>query len=221
MNVKISQIKKQARESLKGKWGVSVLSALVLFAIVELLPIFLGMILKGDSAQIGGNIFDVIYSIAAIPLSFAFYWFYLNMIRGNKPNIIEIFSIYKNGNHSLKVIGISLLKTLIILLWSILFVIPGIIKTISYSQIYFLIKDHPEYTVTQAIKESKKRMKGYKCKYFLLGLSFLGWGLLSMITLGIGLLWFVPYYTTSIAVFYNELIAPQDYNENKIEDIAI
>jgi uncharacterized membrane protein len=71
------------------------------------------------------------------------------------------------------------------------------------------LKDHPEYSITEAITESKKIMQGYKWKYFLLHLSFIGWGILSLFTLGIGLLWLIPYMNTSLASFYNQRIEAQ------------
>jgi uncharacterized membrane protein len=80
------------------------------------------------------------------------------------------------------------------------------------------LKDHPEYTVLEAITESRKRMKGLKWKYFLMHLSFIGWGILCMFTLGIGLLWLIPYAGTTMAAFYNELIVPQeDTDDQQIE----
>jgi len=94
-----------------------------------------------------------------------------------------------------------------VFLWSLLLLIPGIIKGLAYSQTFYLLKDHPEYTVLEAITESRKRMVGYKWKYFLLHLSFIGWGILCLISLGIGLLWLVPYYNATMAAFYNEIIA--------------
>ncbi|MFD6442849.1 DUF975 family protein, partial [Peribacillus sp. NPDC060186] len=59
-----------------------------------------------------------------------------------------------------------------------------------------------------------KRMKGLKWKYFLMHLSFIGWGILCLFTLGIGLLWLAPYAGTTMAAFYNELIVPQDDSDN-------
>lgn len=73
-----------------------------------------------------------------------------------------------------------------------------------------LLKDHPEYSVFEAITESRRRMKGYKGKYFLLNLSFIGWGILCLFTLGIGFLWLAPYIYTSNATFYQNLIADNE-----------
>ena len=103
-----------------------------------------------------------------------------------------LFTIYADWKTSLKLIGTSIVVSIFVFLWTLLLIIPGIIKSISYSQTFFVLKDHPEYSITEAITESKKIMQGYKWKYFLLNLSFIGWGILSLFTLGIGLLWLNP-----------------------------
>ena len=218
MNIGISQMKKQAKQSLKGNWGITVLLTFILFLLNYGLSFVFEMIISGgftnwlhqENTPIGADLFSMVLSIVLIPLSIAISWFYLNMIRGNKPFISQIFAIYKSGKTSLKVIGASFLQGIYLFLWSLLFIIPGIIKGLSYSQTFYLLKDHPEFTVNQAITESKKRMKGYKWKYFLLNLSFIGWGILCLISLGIGFLWLIPYISASAATFYNELIAPQE-----------
>lgn len=70
---------------------------------------------------------------------------------------------------------------------------------------YFIINDHPEYSMNQAITESRRMMDGHKIEYFLLCLSFIGWFLLSVITLGVGFLWLAPYFYTTKAEFYKDL----------------
>ncbi|MDF2558411.1 MAG: hypothetical protein K0R71_2239 [Bacillales bacterium] len=91
-----------------------------------------------------------------------------------------------------------------IVFW-ILIMVPIIIKSISYSQTLFILKDKPELTSLETITTSKKMMAGYKWKYFTLYLSFIGWAFLCLLTLGIGFLWLVPYVQTSLAEFYNQL----------------
>ena len=89
-------------------------------------------------------------------------------------------------------------------LWTLL-IIPGIIKSFSYSMTYFILNDHPEYTANQAITESRHMMNGHKMDYFLLCLSFLGWFILSILTVGIGFLWLAPYFYATSAAFYEEI----------------
>ena len=67
------------------------------------------------------------------------------------------------------------LRTLFIVLWSLLFIIPGIVKGLSYAMTPFILEDHPEMTASQAIKASMQLMDGHKMDLFILGLSFIGW----------------------------------------------
>jgi uncharacterized membrane protein len=215
MSLRISEIKRNAKQSLKGNWGLVVLLTFVLFLINAVLPTIIEIAMSGgfsgwiNHEPKGASIVNTLITIILVPLTFSVYWFYLSLIRKGNPPISQVFTIYKDGKQLLKIYGVTILQAIFVLLWSLLLIIPGIIKSLSYSQTYFLLRDHPEYTVIQAISESKKRMKGYKWKYFLLGLSFIGWSILCIFTLGIGLLWLIPYMTTSIATFYNEFIYPQ------------
>ncbi|AXN38024.1 DUF975 family protein [Peribacillus butanolivorans] len=220
--MRISELKREALLSLKGKWGVAVSLMLLLFLINVILPMIVEVIGSGGFTQwfaqeetpVWSDIFGTVLSIALIPLTIATTWFYLNIVRKGNPDIPEVFAIYKEGKTSFKIIGASILQGIFIFLWSLLFIIPGIIKSLSYSQLFFLLKDHPQLTVLEAFSESKKRMKGLKWKYFLMHLSFIGWGILCIFTLGIGLLWLAPYAGTTMAAFYNELIVPQDDSDN-------
>lgn len=222
--MKISQLKKKALLALKGNWGIAVLLSFIVFLVNLILPTLVEIILSGgisewwsqEQTDPGASFVGTIISFALIPFSVAVYWFYLSLVRDENPRIEQVFSIYRNGKTSLKLIGTSIFQGIFVILWTLLFIIPGIIKSISYSQTFFLLKDHPELSPLQAITESKKRMKGLKGKYFLLGLSFIGWGILSICTLGIGFLWLVPYATSTLAAFYHELIATQESNNNEI-----
>ena len=105
-----------------------------------------------------------------------------------------------------------LLVYLYTLLWTLLFIVPGIIKGLAYSLTPFIVKDNPQLLPNEAINLSMKMMKGHKFDLFYLYLSFIGWILLAMLTLGVGLLWVIPYMQTSMAAFY--LDVKNDYNNN-------
>jgi uncharacterized membrane protein len=105
-----------------------------------------------------------------------------------------------------------LLVYLYTLLWTLLFIVPGIIKGLAYSLTPFIVKDNPQLSPNQAINLSMKMMKGHKFDLFYLYLSFIGWIFLAILTLGIGLLWVIPYMQTSMAAFY--LDVKNDYNNN-------
>jgi uncharacterized membrane protein len=105
-----------------------------------------------------------------------------------------------------------LLVYLYTILWTLLFIVPGIIKGLAYSLTPFIVKDNPQLSPNQAINLSMKMMKGHKFDLFYLYLSFIGWIFLAILTLGIGLLWVIPYMQTSMAAFY--LDVKNDYNNN-------
>jgi uncharacterized membrane protein len=97
-------------------------------------------------------------------------------------------------------------------LWTLLLIVPGIVKGLAYSLTPFIVKDNPELSPNEAINLSIKMMKGHKFDLFYLYLSFIGWILLAMLTLGIGLLWVIPYMQTAMAAFY--LDVKNVYNNN-------
>lgn len=101
----------------------------------------------------------------------------------------------------------SFLRNLYIILWSLLFIIPGIVKSFSYAMTPFIMADHPEMTAREAIEASKEMMDGHKGELFTLGLTFFGWSLLASLTLGIGYLWLNPYMNAAYAAFYRDISA--------------
>lgn len=106
----------------------------------------------------------------------------------------------------------------------IVFSIAGIIYSIivfRYELAFYVANDNEEYEVMACINESKDMMKGFKLKLFLLYLSFIGWGILSIITIGIGFLWLTPYINASKAVFYDNLREAYFGEEEKEEQLVI
>ena len=97
------------------------------------------------------------------------------------------------------------LMMLYVMLWSILLIVPGFIMGLAYSMTPYILKDCPELSAHQAIKLSRKMMKGHKWEYFWLQLSFIGWIILGFLTLGIGYLWLMPYMLTTNAAFYQKI----------------
>ena len=91
-------------------------------------------------------------------------------------------------------------------LWSLLFIIPGIVKAYEYMMIPYLLADNPQMTKEQAFAESKRMMQGQKWKAFVLDLSFIGWYILSGLTLGILAIFYVsPYVNATHAALYEAL----------------
>lgn len=229
MGLRISQIKKKSLASLKGKWGIGVGLTLIVFLITSIVPTIVEVLLSGGFSEwidqteppLIADMVNLLISFLFIPMTVASYWFYLVIARWNDPKISDVFAVYKEWELSLKVIGTSILVGIFTILWSLLLIIPGIIKGISYSQVFFLLRDNPQLSALEAITESKVRMKGYKWKYFLLNLSFIGWAFIAIFTLGIGFLWLTPYISTANATFYNELITPQDNVDVETSDMEL
>ena len=98
-----------------------------------------------------------------------------------------------------------LLQSLYVLLWSLLLIIPGIIAGYSYAMTEYILAEHPELTAGEAIDCSKQMMSGNRWRLFCMQFSFIGWNLLSALTLGIGSLWVRPYQQAATAAFYREI----------------
>ena len=96
-------------------------------------------------------------------------------------------------------------------LWSLLLIVPGIVKFYAYAMTPYILVDNPELSANQAINLSKQMMKGHKFDLFFLQLSFIGWIILSIFTFGIGLLWLMPYMMTAQAAFYQDI--KKEYNK--------
>lgn len=100
---------------------------------------------------------------------------------------------------------LQFLTGLYVFLWSLLFLIPGIVAAFRYAMAPFILAEHPGMRPSQAIQASKEVMTGHKWELFCLYLSFFGWMLLSAFTLGIGSLWLIPYMNSAVAAFYSEI----------------
>lgn len=199
-----AEIKAKAREDLgKQLFGKTWLMALLLTVVYT--------IVIGASSFVGG-----IGQIILIgPMTIGYYTVLLGVSRRKEEyDIGKMFSEGFGGDFG-RALLIGLLKNIFVILWSLLLVIPGIIKNYSYSQAEFIAIDHPEYDWKQCIDESKAIMKGHKWQLFVLDLSFIGWGIVCSFTMGIGCLWLVPYIMQSKAVFYRNLI-----NDTKYDDVA-
>ena len=181
----ISQLKREALDALKGKWGLAVGATLllgILIVAVELLitgvfSTFWGWEEASDSLTV-----SIIAMLVIGPLTIGAYYLVLNVIRETSARIGDLFRWFSDGSKLMKSFLTYLLMYVYLMLWTLLLIIPGIIKSFSYSMTYFILNDRPEYTANQAITESRHMMNGHKMDYFLLCLSFLGWFILSILT---------------------------------------
>ncbi len=157
------------------------------------------------SAILGFASFTLVGAIIlAGPISFGLTRYFLSLSRkGDEKNLGTLFSGFSTDFGGTLLLG--LMEAIFVLLWSLLFVIPGIVKSYSYSMAFYIKADHPEYDWKQCINESKKMMHGHKWQLFCLQLSFIGWIIVGSLCLGIGTLWVTPYMYAATTSFYEHL----------------
>lgn len=137
------------------------------------------------------------------PLYVGLYKAFLRTVRdGVHPKFDTVFEgCYDFGSN----LVLGLMHTLIITFWSLLCLVPGIIKSYSYALVYYIKADNPEYSWRECLQESERMMRGNKWRLFKLNFSFIGWMILSIFTCGIGAFWVSAYQVTAISIFYEEL----------------
>lgn len=245
------ELKRDAREMLKGRWKDAVLMSLIpsLIGIVSLVLLVVGIAAFSASTSdtlvtesTYGDIdyedrgsysdTDVLYedenpyndtsntrvtfvqniftTIITTGMSFAFLTAFRDPRYKIRP-LRDAFQVFSK-KYFLGVFLIYIVSSLFIVLWTLLFFIPGFIKSYSYSQAYLIYKDHVDHPNTEkvsavnCITESRELMDGHKGRLFALDVSFIGWYLIGFLTLGIGFLWITPYTTAARTAFYNDLV---------------
>lgn len=214
-----SDYRRKARENLYGKWSVALLAALVagllgglvtsgaslpeleldaeqLVHMPNLMIVILGAVASVTS------LLGIAQLILGGPVKLGYSKFLLKMHDGQEAGVSDVFSQFGRFTDGL---CLHLLTWLYIALWSLLFVIPGIIATYRYAMAPFILAENPGMTASQAIDASKKMMDGYKLDLFVLDLTFIGWRLLNLLTLGIGTLWLNPYVNAAYAAYYRDI----------------
>ncbi len=136
---------------------------------------------------------------------FAFGWttILLHIMRREEAGVMDLFSAFSSDFVRSFLAGI--LHTIYIFLWTLLFIIPGLVKSYSYAMTYFIMNDDKSVGANDAITKSREMMNGHKMELFMLDLSFIGWMFLSLFTFGILLFWVIPYMNLAHAEFYRRL----------------
>ncbi|WP_179393854.1 DUF975 family protein [Lacticaseibacillus absianus] len=187
-----AELKAQAKARLQGNWGWAI--ALV----------FVGTLF---ATLIGSLTVGILQLMVLTGLSFTLLRFIDSGEQG-RSLFNNIFSGFTSGQ-PIAVFLNTLLTYIFTALWSLLFVIPGLVKALAYAQVPYILADlqHAggEIGATDAITASRELMHGHKWDYFILQLSFVGWGLLAVCTAGIGFLWLAPYVQATNAAYYRQL----------------
>jgi uncharacterized membrane protein len=218
--MRLRDIKANAREALSGHWGIAILASIIAstftavggsvsfsnegdvdfsqlgeFSSTEILTtlaVFGGIILLGLVLSV------VISSLVSI----GYAQFNIDLVEGNDPRIATLFS---KGKQVGTAIIANLLVFIRVFIGTILFIIPGIIAAFQYSMVNYIIAENPGIKAREALERSKEMMRGNKFRFFRLGLSFLGWSILVVLTFGIAGIWVGPYIEASFAAFYKDI----------------
>ena len=217
-----------AREGLKGRWLVAVGAGLIAtllgggltnssnaityqfeaqtdkfvesFVVEPSVATFISGIL--GTFAVFAVIYSLIYFIIGGVVSLGYAKFNLNLINNNNPDIKDMFSQFNRFKAGFVMV---FLRSVFVFLWTLLFVVPGIIAVYSYSMTPYILMENPDMTASEALKASKELMKGNKWRLFCMQFSFIGWDLLCGFTMGIGYLFLNPYRAAADAAFYREI----------------
>ncbi|WP_125982227.1 DUF975 family protein [Loigolactobacillus iwatensis] len=229
------ELKKQSKDLLRGNWLQGILLNLIP-TIIQLVLIAAFIVALGwmgfnfndvkesishaaDYSTNGGNnggnmIGSIVSTVFLVGIQYTF----LDWVRNRDYEVHPLrdaFQVFSQP-YFWGTIGLFFIQMIYVWLWSILFIIPGIVKSYAYKQSYFVYKDRRDVSgdapvsFLGSITESRALMYGHKIDYFVLQLSFLGWDILSVITFGIGFLWLNPYKNATYAGYYDELKRARD-----------
>lgn len=116
------------------------------------------------------------------------------------------FQVLSGFRWPVRTASLGLLRTLLVFLWSLLLIVPGVCASYSYRMAFFLLADNPDWTPVRAIQESKKLMYGHRWRLACLDCSFIGWFLLVVATWGLAGIFVIPYHAAATAAFYEDLL---------------
>ena len=216
-----SEFRRIARDKLRGHWGRSVLVTFIFSLICGMSSIYnlaknmghmdFDMLFAGNyndflagfaaadtETSLFGSLIALVLSIVVLLFSGALEMglnkYYIDLVAENRQG--EVSVIFSRFDIFLKAMGLNLFMALFIWLWSLLFIVPGIIAAYRYRLAPYLMAENPNLGIREAVNMSKELMAGNKWR------SFIGWGILSALTCGIGDLWLNPYIYAANAAFY-------------------
>lgn len=228
------ELKREALDSLSGKWKTAIFATIfvmilgfgslgtALLQYVDFYEFFkLDAPTGGFFPPVSGGLYSL-YLVGMVifwvPALFGYVFvvgytrFTLNLLDDKGAKWEDVSSELPRYGRSF---AANILVMVYTLLWTLLFIIPGIIASISYALVPFILAEHPKMGASEAIALSKKMMKGYKLNYVYVTLSFFGWAILAIITLGLGVIPLQPYMSTTLAGFYRDVRRAYEEEEQK------
>ena len=221
-----SFLRQRARDNLSGSWGLSVGVALIacmlggLLVGSQFLPelssqwdwdALRNLELERLSLRVGSFLnIDLLGFILGGAVQLGYAQFLLKQHDRQDPEFRDLFSQFHRFGQGF---AQHFLRGLYTALWSLLFIIPGIIAHYRYAMTPYIMAEHPDMTAGEAIEASKQMMDGHKGELFLLHLSFIGWDILAALTLNLGHILLNPYKNAAEAAFYRDLAANKRYEQ--------
>ena len=215
-SMKISEIKKAARASLKGKWWSFAGLTFVMLLVTSLIGMYASsfkMIMQGSLMPGGFTlktitfvVLTILYtaaSLAMLPIEYGFYSAHLASAR--EDDLADPALLFAGYRRFWFILGLTILVQIIVSFGFMMLIVPGIVMTLAYSMWPFIVHDHPELSIKEVLERSRVLMQGHKTDLFLLFLSFIGWLLLCIPTLGLGLFFVIPYMYMSLYHFYEDI----------------
>ncbi|GMA69407.1 membrane protein [Leuconostoc litchii] len=239
--ISIIAVKRDAKKLMKGRFGtavkINIIAIIIMILTMSTLSFLIYAIFKDTSIMnvtdistnttIGSSrgqdaIVSVLQDAAAMIFTWSVSWTIVDWFNSptKNPKFIQTFQIFSNGKF-LQSLLLTIVQSMLIFLWTMLFTIPGIIKSYSYSQTYFSYKmdldaGKQANALTDYITISRKVMNGHKWELFLLDLSFIGWHLLGILTAGLAYIYVIPYLNATKVAYSRRLFGLSNtVNEDK------
>ena len=216
----IQEYKNDALVALKGNWAQSVLTAFVVMVISELTYLISwgfdrlsvsSIVEKGEWVlpMITGLMAVIMLSYTlflAFPVSVGLANAFNRLYLKSEGHVLENMKLLAFSDTGRSIAGM-LMMSVVTSLYSLLLWVPVVIASLALFLVPYILKDNPELSIMDTLRLSRKMMEGHKWQLFKLQLSFIGWLLLGLLTLGIGYLWLLPYMMTTCAAFYQDVKA--------------
>lgn len=239
--------RKSAFEALRGRWGLAVIAGVlasllgvstgptisfnynssadsdssnqIYMDFKDIEPdLLIGILIFAGVALVIGLIVAVIFFVLGSTVTLGYSKFNLAIIDNREAkigNLFEYFNIWKSAAMT------QLWRVLYTFLWSLLFIVPGVVAAYSYAMTPYIKAEFPEIAPKEAVAASKKLMYGNRYRLFCLDMSFFGWTLLCVLTFGVGFLWLNPYINAAKADFYREISGTRPTADIPLDDFFV
>ncbi len=196
------EIQEFAWNAMSGRWLYGALTLILFLAVV------MGISTPQFFMEEGSVLYQA-WEVLCTPFTWVL-WIglvacFLNLALKAKPSYARLFLGYRSVEYFLRIVITEIAQYIMLILWFLLLIVPGIMKAYSYTMTELILVEHPEYSPLQAITASKEMMYGHRWEFFCLQARFWAWMLLVSFTFGIAALWVYPYYMTAKSKFYLEL----------------